>query len=138
MDIVWQIILLISGGVLCIQDWRTYSVGVCPLLIFSIASFYQYLLCREYSLLLFYVLVVLGIGFRVFAKKNALGFADYLISIVISPFICEQDVPILLIFVGIYGILATILKKSIRKNSTIPFVAVVLISMLTLGLCKGF
>ena len=137
-EIIWHAILLISGSVLCIQDWRTYSVGLVPLLIFSIASFRQYWVCREYSLLLFCILILLGSIFKLLTKKSILGLADYLVSIIISPFLCNQDVPILLILIGMYGIFATILTKSIRKNPIIPFVPVLLISILTLRLSKGF
>ena len=136
-EIIWHAILLISGSVLCVQDWRTYSVGLVPLLIFAIANFRQYWVYREYSLLLFCILISLGIIFKLLTKKNMLGLADYLVSVIISPFLCNQDVPILLILIGLYGMFATILKKSIRKNSTIPFVPVLIISVLTLRLCKG-
>lgn len=137
-EIVWYSILFISGGILCIQDWRTYSVGLMPLFFFLTACLRQYCIYREYSLILFYILAFLSIFFKLLTGKNTLGLADYFVSVAISPFLNNQDVPNLLILVGIYGIFATILIKTVRKKSMIPFVSVLLISVLTLRLYKRF
>lgn len=127
------LIVLVSGGVLCIQDWRTHSVSVFPLLVFILSCFFYYLTRKECSIFLFVVVLCIGLFSKIFLKKNVCGTADYFISISISPFLDNRDLPILLILIGCIGIFASIL----RKNKIIPFVPAMLISTLVLSVANS-
>lgn len=126
-------IVLTSDIILCIQDWRTCTVGAVPLSVFFISSLCWYLIHGKYSLLLFVIVSGIGIFAKIFCKKDVFGIADYFFSIFVSPFLINSEVPMLLILIGIIGIIASIL----RKNKTTPFVPIISFSILILRLANG-
>ena len=125
-------IVFISGTILCVQDWRTCSVGIVPLFVFIFSCFCYYLFSGKCSLLLFAIFFCIGLFAKIFFKKKVFGSSDYLASIALSPFLCNNDTPMLLILIGCIGIIASIL----RKRKIIPFVSVILCSVIILRLIK--
>ena len=128
IDTILLALLFISGTILCVQDWNTYSVSVLPLAIFIIVSLLWLLLHQEYDLTLFYILLSVNLLYKIlhkslhlFSLKDIFGTADYLVSIAVATFLCNVNFACLLILLGSIGLIASILRKKLCKDNFTSF-----------------
>lgn len=132
LDYILLIIILISSIVLSIQDMKYKGVSIIPLSVFCISCFVWYLLHQNCDLVLFGIFVFIGLITRIFFKKEAIGTADYLVILFVSPFLYNTNLSFVLILIGIFGIITSLFIKS--KN--IPFILPILLSVLIVNIFK--
>lgn len=132
LDYILLLIILISSTLLSIQDIKYGGVSITPLSVFCMSCFAWYLLHHNCSLVLFCIFVFIGVITKIFFKKEAIGIADYLVILFVSPFLYNTNLSFVLILIGIFGIITSLFIKS--KN--IPFILPILLSVLIVNIFK--
>ena len=115
-------ILLIVSISLIYQDIKTKTISIISLSIFGIISLVWYCMHKHINLVFFIIILCTGLLTKFLFKKQTLGTADYFISLFLSPFLYTNEIPYLLILIGVIGTFISVLIQSTK----IAFIPVIL------------
>ncbi|MDR1488131.1 MAG: hypothetical protein LBI26_00025 [Holosporales bacterium] len=126
------LIITILGTALSYQDisQRKVNTYILSIYVLAIIVFYRF---ENICILPSIIFLAIGIVYYVVKKKQAFGFADYILILVHSLLIKNSMWELFIICIGIYGIIFGVI---FRKYQNIPFIPVIFLATITINFIK--
>lgn len=126
-EIITYTLIFIFGVILIIQDWRSKTVNLFPVLGFLLSCILDFFIENQKSICLYPIIIfaVISLFYQLKSHKKAFGFADYIIALAILFILPNNSWPLFIIMTGVFGISI----GAIRQEKIIPFIPALILSI---------